>query len=118
MMIKKRIQNEIEIGQVFQNPRKGTSTIVSMTDKNITYRRGQSNLIISFDNVEKVYEAFNGKTCRTSDLRELSPTVFDSSKNGHGCHCTFLFSVFHHLGLASEIKGKGVRGDSYYVEMK
>lgn len=106
------------IGREFNNPGGGTSTIISVGDI-VRYRRGKSAISISIDELYRTYTSFKGKQCTTKDLREHAPAIFDSAARpaGHSCNCTFLFMLLHEISLASEIKGKGVIGSPFYVDI-
>ena len=117
MELYKMINENFSIGQIFNNPGKGTSTIVSITDMNITYKRGSSNIAIKHSDINKVYVEFRNRECSSNDLKELDESIFSSDSGGHSCNCTFLFLLLNHLNLSSEIMGRGVRGDSYYVDV-
>jgi len=53
------------------------------------------------------------------DLKTDNPSVFDSQARpaGHSCNCTFLFMVLHQMGIASNVHGRGVRGNPFYVDV-
>lgn len=107
----------IKAGSVFENPGRGTSTIVKVTPDHITYMRGHSNISVKLGDLATAYARFYGSKCTTTDLKEFNQSVYSSKHNGHSCNCTFLFSVLHHLELSSGIKGSGVRGRPFYVNI-
>ncbi len=83
-----------------------------------TYIRGKSTIYVSFKDLFDAFKHFRGARVTSSDLQQFRPWVFDSSavKPGHSCNCTFLFLVCERLGLSSRIRGRGVRGNPYYVD--
>lgn len=113
--LKKLILENIKETMVFNNPGKGTSTVTKITQDHITYMRGHSKMTVKLDELEKAYEQFYGSKCSTNDLKQYKPSVFSSKDKGHSCNCTFLFSILQYLHLSSEIKGRGVQGDPFYV---
>lgn len=106
-------------GKVFQNPGGGTSTVISNTEQAVTYRRGSSNINVKFRDLFTAYSAFKGSSVSSVDLRKLAPSVFDSKGGppGHSCNCTFLFLVLKDIGVVKSIRGSGVRGNPYHVEI-
>jgi len=115
-----KVTQVLQPKKVFTNPGRGTSTIISITDTgNIYYRRGGSPLKIAISELSKAYKFFSGKKCTTIDLKEYSPSIFDSKARpaGHSCNCTFLFLMLREMGLASDIKGRWVVGDPFYVDI-
>jgi len=112
------ILSSIKKGTVFINPKRGTSTVSTITPDYISYIRGKSRIYLPMYDILQVYDIFSGQRCTTQQLREYNPSVFDSTKNGHSCNCTFLFSLFDALGLAKNgIYGSGKRGDPYYINL-
>src|ERR1051325_10540664 len=101
------IQSSIPIGSTLPNPGGGTSTIISYSDKNIVYKRKNSRISVSFENLFKAYSEFRGKKVYTTDLKIFAPSVFDSKQNGHSCNTTFLFLILKSLRKVNEIKGEG-----------
>jgi hypothetical protein len=65
----------------------------------------------------EVCSLFSGRGVSSSDLKSLSPSVFDSSQNGHSCHCTFLFMALRQMGIVNEIWGKGRPGKPFGVTL-
>lgn len=118
ILVKKLLEN-ISVGDVFENPGGGTSTVINISEDRICYRRGKSNIYLNFKDIEEVYNYYKGRACYSNDLKKFRPTVFDSSQNGHSCNCAFLFKVFSKLELLEgDLEGRGVRGDPFYVEIK
>jgi hypothetical protein len=108
------IKNKITSGLIFDNPGGGTSIIISITQNNsILYKRGNSNIYISIENIFKVYKKFKNTECTTTKLKSYMPNVFKSK----GCNCTFLFLVLNKISLCSEIKGLGQSQSPFYVEI-
>lgn len=102
-------------GMDFDNPGGGTSLIESITDQVITYKRGNSNISVSLEDLYSAFLRFRGRQTTTSELKKFSPSVFDSAARpaGHSCNCTFLFQVLNAIGHAGEIEGSGVKGDPF-----
>ncbi|WDV48065.1 hypothetical protein PV797_10295 [Clostridiaceae bacterium M8S5] len=117
MDIKTIILEKANQGLVFVNPGGGTSEIIKVTDRKITYKRGNSKISLSIESIQDVYDEFKSKQCTSSELKKYKQEVFSSKDNGHSCNCTFLFSLLNYLNLASEIKGKGVKNNPFYVEI-
>ena len=107
-----RIQSELPVGSILENPGGGTSTITDYSQAFITYRRGKSSIHVSYENLFKAYCKYQGQQVRASDLKTFAPNVFDSAArpSGHSCNATFMFLLLGRLGLAGEFEGKGVRG--------
>lgn len=111
------IKANIPVGTAIPNPGGGFSTIVSYTEKNTVYQRKNSPISVAFEDLYKVYEKFKGKKVYTTDLKGFSPKVFDSTRRGHSCNTTFLFSVLQILGRVTEIKGEGKTNHPFYVSI-
>ncbi|EOX3405977.1 hypothetical protein ACPFUG_003152 [Vibrio cholerae] len=110
------LEKHIFAGFVFSNPGGGTSTICSINEHRVIYKRGNSRMTLQLDDLYFVYKELGDKSkVTTSDLKLQRPTVFDSKKNGHSCNCTFSFLVLNKMGLSSDIGGKGVRGNPFYT---
>ena len=117
------LKSFLSVGEVFQNPQKGTSKIKSVNDNNITYIRGSSQIQLPIYAFLSVINDFAGKKCSSKDLRNYMPEVFDSQnpkgRKGHSCNCTFLFRVAEKMEIIENgIQGKGVYGNPYYVVFK
>ena len=109
----------IQIGEVFQNPGGGTSIVLSITDKNIRYKRKNSPIPLPIDAFFAVLSDFSGKKCSSADLEKYKPKVFSREYNGHSCNCTFLFCLAEKAGLIEGgIQGRGKTGDPFYVTFK
>jgi hypothetical protein len=111
------IMTNLPVGVTLTNPGGGTSTIISYSDKNIVYRRGNSKISVSFEDLFQAYNEFKGKTVYTTDLRKFAPKVFDSKQSGHSCNTTFLFLILKLLGKVDEIKGEGKANHPFYVSI-
>ena len=77
------LKSTIPVGTSIPNPGGGTSSILSYTDKNITYQRGKSPIAVGFEDLFRAYEKFKGKKVYTTDLKVFAPKVFDSTRRGH-----------------------------------
>ena len=108
------IKNKISSGLIFNNPGGGTSVIISITQKNsILYRRRNSDIYISIENIYKAYKQFRNSKCTTTQLKNFMPNVFRKKD----CNCTFLFSILNKISLCSEIMGLGKNQSPFYVEI-
>jgi len=114
---KHKIKLAIQVGTIFDNPGKGTSTVTALSDRRVSYLRGRSVIHFSFQDIFDVFEYFNGGKVTSNDLKSYRPIVFDSKANGHSCNCTFLFMLFGKMEIASEIGGQGVKGKPYFVDI-
>ena len=112
-----KIQSGVPIGVSLANPGGGTSEIISYSDKSIVYQRGKSKISVAFEEFYKAYIKFKGKKVYTTDLRDYAPKTFDSSRGGHSCNTTFLFSILTLIGLVNEIKGDGNANHPFYVSI-
>lgn len=118
-MEKNAVISAINIKDIFQNAKKGTSTVVSITDKYIYYMRGKSKIAMPLDAFCDACDYFKSKNCTTTDLKTYMPKIFSTKKGGHDCNCTFLFRVAEKMGLLDGgISGKGTRGNTFYVKFK
>lgn len=118
-MISEIIVKNVFVGDIFNNPGGGTSTIINISSSFIQYLRGNSKIKIFMDDIEDVYKNFKGKQVSTSMLKDFKPKVFDSSKNGHSCNTTFIFIILNHIGLLQGgINGSGKKGNPFYVTIK
>ena len=112
-----KIKLAIQVGTIFDNPGKGTSTVTALSDRGISYLRGRSVIYFSFQDIFDAFEYFNGGKVTSNDLKSYRPIVFDSKANGHSCNCTFLFMLLKKMGIASEIGGQGAKGSPYFVDI-
>jgi hypothetical protein len=116
---KHEIRARIQVGTIFDNPRKGTSVITSVSDNGISYLRGKATIYVSFQDLFEALQHFSGSRVSSTDLKSYKPSVFDSkgTNPGHSCNCTFLFMVLKKIGIPLEIGGQGIKGDPYFVEI-
>ena len=110
-----QIIETLPVGTVLVNPGGGTSTIVSYTERNIAYQRGNSKIYVAFEDLYDAYNASRGGTLDSSTLRGHNPQVFDSRQGGHSCNCTFLFIVLKAIGVVDRIEGAGKKGAPFRV---
>jgi hypothetical protein len=94
----------------FPNPFKGKTTIVSVTESNVRYRRERSvyslSILASFD----AWQEFRGERINSRMLKKFRPHVFDSQgkpKRGHNCNCTTLFLLLRKMRLVRRIEKEG-----------
>lgn len=113
------LKESVSLGTILDNPGGGTSTITDYSQSFVIYKRGKSSIRVSYENLFKAYLAHKGRTVSASDLKKFAPSVFDSAARpaGHSCNATFLFLLLGRLGLAGNIGGSGVKGDSYFVSI-
>jgi hypothetical protein len=112
-----KIMETLPVGTVLVNPGGGTSTIVSYTEHNIAYQRGNSKIYVAFEDLYDAYNAFKGGTLDSSTLRGHNPQVFDSKQGGHSCNCTFLFTVLKAIRVVDRTEGTGKRGAPFRVTL-
>ena len=107
-------------GTIIKNPGGGTSKITEFTDDRVSYVRGASTISVKVTDLFAAYDAFRGKRVSSTELRQLAPSVFDSSARpaGHSCNCTFLFGVLERANLSEDFRGEGVRGSPYSVVIR
>lgn len=108
---------KISPGMVFDNPGGGTTIIKGNANNKIAYKRCSSTMYLGIDDMFYAYEKFVGTEVSTSQLKEFKPKAFDSNKSGHNCNCTTFFLIMVEVGLADTIKGKGVRGNPFWVKL-
>ncbi|OAN16479.1 hypothetical protein A3K86_10805 [Photobacterium jeanii] len=109
-------RQSVPVNSVFSNPGGGTSTVCKIGDDRVVYKRGSSRMTLLLDDLYLVYKELEVNTkVSSSDLKQLKPSVFDSTKNGHSCNCTFVFTVLNQMGISNDIGGKGVRGNPFYT---
>ena len=114
---RQRMMEAVPVGTVLRNPGGGTSEIISYGSKNVTYRRGRSDIGVSVAALYDAVDTFCGKKLDSGMLREYRPRVFHSKHSGHSCNCTFLFMVLKAMGVINEIEGKGVAHHPYWVRI-
>jgi hypothetical protein len=87
--------------------------VLKYTESQVVYKRGQSSIYVKTKDLFDAYRRFAGEEVTTIDLKDYSPEVFDSRRNGHGCNCTFLIMALNRIGLASNVEGTGRRGEPF-----
>jgi len=106
-------------GLKLDNPGGGISEIISINENRICYKRGNSKIFVTLEDLHDAIEANKIKKIITSsDLKRYSPQVFDSTKGGHSCNCTFLFQVLKKMGIIDKIEGEGKRGNPFFSTLK
>lgn len=96
----KKLTDSVKVGDVFDNPGGGTSTIESIKGNTIKYKRGTHDIQISMDVMYNAFVYFpNGFS--SNDLRPLH----NQFKN-HGCNCTFLMMMLKAMGIVKQIEGR------------
>ena len=111
--------NKWPVDTVIDNPGGGKSKIASYSETAVSYVRGQSTIRVTFADLFQAYQHFKGRTVTSVDLRKFAPSTFDSkaASPGHSCNCTLFFLLLKDMGVVSEIHGRGVRGDPYYLDV-
>lgn len=114
-----RLVKAIAPGIMLSNPGGGVSEVLSIRNGRVSYRRGSSTISISMRSMFEAFSAFRGKRMSGSDLKARWPAIFDSAARpaGHSCNATFLFLCLEKTKMASAIRGKGVRGNPFFVEI-
>jgi hypothetical protein len=107
------LRRALPTGMVLPNPGRGTSTVLKYTESQVVYKRGQSSIYVKTKDLFDAYRRFAGEEVTTNDLKDYSPEVFDSRRNGHGCNSTFLIMALNRIGLASNVEGTGRRGEPF-----
>jgi hypothetical protein len=111
------LKTRITKGLVLKNPGKGTSEITDISDEGISYKRGEFKIFFSCQDFFDALSHFNWGKVTSTDLRSYNPSVFNSKAGGHSCNCTFFFMILYYLGLSSEIRGGGVKGNPFFVNI-
>jgi len=114
---KQKTKLTIQVRTIFDNPRKGTSTVTALSNRGISYVRGRSVISFSFQDIFGALEYFKGGRVTSNDLKSYRPAVFGSKAKGHSCNFSFLFILFKKMGIASEIGGQGGKGSPYFVDI-
>ena len=103
------------VGVMLANPVELSQKIISYSDENFVYQRGNSKISVSIDELYKAYSKFKGQKVYTTDLRDYAPKTFNSNRGGHSCNSTFLFSILNLIGIIKEIKGEGKPHHPFYA---
>ncbi len=113
------LKTVVPVGSTLDSPGGGTSKIIKYSQSFITYRRGKSDIRVSYVDLFRAYVKHKGRKVSSSDLKRFAPAVFDSKARpaGHSCNTTILFLLLRKLDLSSDISGSGVKGDPYYVSI-
>jgi hypothetical protein len=108
---------QIKVGSIFQNPKKGDSTVISVKNGIVKYNRKKYSFSISIEVLYQSYSSFIGRKMSTNDLKAYKPEIFDTKARpaGHDCNTTFLLCVLVQMNLAKSVDGKGVSGDPFFV---
>ena len=114
---RRKIIETLPVGTALVNPGGGTSTIVSYTERNIAYQRGNPKIYVAFEDLYSAYNACRGGTLDSPTLRGHNPQVFDSRQGGHSCNCTFLFMILKAIEVVDSIEGAGKRGAPFRVTL-
>lgn len=114
-----KFREMIPAGTVIQNPGGGVSEVLSNRNGVVSYRRGSSTISVSTKSLFDAFAEFRGKRMSSTELKSCWPSVFDSTARpaGHSCNATFLFLALEKMGIVHEIRGKGVRGNPFLVEV-
>jgi hypothetical protein len=114
-----KLGSAVTPGMIFVNPGGGTSEVVSLDNGKISYRRKSLTITITIRSLYDAFFVFRNSRISSPDLKARWPAIFDPRARpaGHSCNVTFLFLCLKKMGIVSEILGKGVRGNPYYVEL-
>lgn len=113
------LQITLSPGMVLQNPGGGISTVISVKNGKVRYKRGRSTYSVAVEALFAAYSSFKGRRVSSSDLKRFAPAIFDSAARpaGHSCNCTFLFLTLKEMQLISGIKGEGLAGRPFFAEI-
>ena len=111
------VKSALPVGKELANPGGGTTKILSYSESNICYQRGNSRIYVGFADLYVAYRSYHGRKVTSSDLKTYAPAVFDSKHNGHSCNATFLFQVLVAIGIVKRIQGEGKAGHPFYVDL-
>lgn len=112
-----RLRASLPEGTKLENPGGGTSTVLWCDGERVSYRRGKSRFYVSLSDLYSAYMHFAGGDVTTRELKDHAPGVFDSTRKGHNCNCTFLFLALQQMGLTEEIWGRGRSGAPFGVTL-
>ncbi len=112
---RQQLKQKLPVGRRLPNPGGGESVIVGHGPKNLRYRRKNSVISVSYQDLWETYRHFAGKEVTSRELRQFRPKVFDSQARpaGHSCNCTFLFMALREIGLADGLSGGGTPGNPF-----
>ena len=112
-MIINLVKNKITEGRAFENPGGG------VTELGIYYKRGNSKMVIKYEDIEKTYLEFKGKTVSTKGLRFFNSKVVDSKKVDIVIIIQCFFFILEECELINDvILGSGKCGNPFYVRIK
>src|SRR5947199_28121 len=109
------LKQHLAPGLVLDNPGGGTSTVVWCSEERVCYRRGHWPLYVDLQASFEAYQQFNGRSVTTRELKDFAPSVYDSTRHGHDCHCTLLFLALREMGIVETIWGRGRPGAPFGV---
>ncbi len=95
-MVYETIKKFIKEGDVLENPKSGTSTILKIDENEIIYKRGKSSLHIKAEDINSAYDHFKGQLVSTSDLAEFN---INFSQRKHRCNASFFLLLMNLCGL-------------------
>jgi hypothetical protein len=111
------LRSSLPKGLVLTNPSRGTSTIMWCDEERVCYRRGNLRLYIGLRELHTAYLHFVGGDVTTRQLKDYCPKLFDSTRNGHDCHCTFFFMALQQMGVVNNLWGRGLAGSPFGVTL-
>ena len=111
------LRNSLPEGLVLDNPGGGTSTIMRCDGERVCYRRGDSRFYIGLRELHAAYGHFAGGDVTTRQLKDYAPSLFDSDRGGHSCHCTFFFLSLQRMGVVGKLWGRGQAGSPFGVTL-
>lgn len=113
------VKSKLPQGTVLQNPGGGTTTIKDYNGDVLVYRRRNSDFRVALRALYGAFITFQGGRLSSAQLRDFAPHVFDSKGKppGHSCNCTLLYMLLREIGTVERIRGAGVRGAPFYVDI-
>ena len=83
----------------YDNPRNGVSVILTVENGYITYKRKNTEMTISIDLINKIYDYIlknnlTGQRLYTKDIVDIKNKVYPNYKGWHNCDATFIMMIF------------------------
>ena len=103
-------------GIKLSNPRKGITTIISYTNGNLKYKRGETTFYVAILTFYEAFQKYKGRRVSSNDLKQFAPNVF-ARERGHSCNCSMFFLALQSIGIIDKINGSGNPGDPFWVRI-